>query len=217
MSVVTIRGKLGSGASEIGKLVANKLHTDYVDREIIAEVAERLRRSTQEITKKEMPSGSLGGRILEALSYGFPEVGFAGAYLPAGELPLDDTKYLAGLEFVIKKLAASSSIVIRGRGSEFILKDYPGALHVLVVASLSKRVKRVMESLKIDEESAKKEIVQSDSSRRQFIERYFHAEMEAPIHYDLVLNTDHLTYEDAASIVVNAIPFKERASPKDSC
>ena len=35
MSVVTIRGRLGSGAPEIGKLVADKLHADYVDREII--------------------------------------------------------------------------------------------------------------------------------------------------------------------------------------
>jgi hypothetical protein len=32
MSLVTIRGQLGSGAPEIGKEVAHKLHFDYVDR-----------------------------------------------------------------------------------------------------------------------------------------------------------------------------------------
>ena len=51
-----------------------------------------------------------------------------GAYVPVWEIPLDDTSYLVGLESVIKELASSQSIVIRGRGSQFILKDYPGTL-----------------------------------------------------------------------------------------
>lgn len=41
MPVVTIRGQLGSGASEIGREVANRLHVDYVDREVIAEALGR--------------------------------------------------------------------------------------------------------------------------------------------------------------------------------
>ena len=43
MPVITIRGKLGSGAPEIGKLVAESLHIDYIDREIIAH---NIRRAT---------------------------------------------------------------------------------------------------------------------------------------------------------------------------
>ena len=38
MPVVTIRGQLGSGAPEIGKLIAEKLQCDYVDREIISQI-----------------------------------------------------------------------------------------------------------------------------------------------------------------------------------
>ena len=55
MSVVTIRGQLGSGAPEIGRQIADRLHADYVDREIIAKVAARLRRQEQEVIEKEMP------------------------------------------------------------------------------------------------------------------------------------------------------------------
>jgi hypothetical protein len=40
MSVVTIRGQAGGGSPQIGRLVADRLHVDYVDREIIAKVAE---------------------------------------------------------------------------------------------------------------------------------------------------------------------------------
>ena len=67
MSVITIRGQLGSGAPEVGRQIADRLHADYVDREIIAEVAARLRRQEQEVIAKEMPPSSLLGRIAEAL------------------------------------------------------------------------------------------------------------------------------------------------------
>jgi len=69
------------------------------------------------------------------------------------------------------------------------------------------RVKRVMEDIKLDEENAKKEIARSDNSHRTFIKRYFQAELEDPVNYDLVLNTEHLSFEAAASIVVGAVQY----------
>jgi cytidylate kinase len=208
MSIATIRGRLGSGAPEIGRQVADRLHADYVDREIIAAVAARLHRQEQDVTAKEMPPSSLLDHIAEAL--GRSGMYFEGAYLPAWEIPLDDTRYLEALESVVKELAQSQSLVIRGRGSQFILKDYPKVLHVLVVAPLEVRLERVMQNLKLDQETAKREIDHFDNSRREFIKRYFHAELEDPTCYDLVINTEHLSFRAAASIVVDALPFKEK-------
>src|SRR3972149_1019508 len=123
MGVVTIRGQLGSGAPEIGRLVAEGLHADYVDREIIAKVAATLEAAEEEVSAKEMPPGSLLGRIAAALGRGYA-VGaghgiesYAAIYLPTRETSLDDGRYLAGLSSVIQELAAGGSIVIRGRGS----------------------------------------------------------------------------------------------------
>lgn len=210
MSVVTIRGRLGSGAPEIGRGVAHKLHVDYVDREIIAEVAARLHRQEPDVIAKEMPPASLRGRIAEALERGFTMgAGFEGSYLPVWEMPLDDTRYLEALRALIKELAAGRSIVIYGRGSQFILRDHPRALHVSVTAPVEVRLKRVMESLRLDEERARQEIARFDKSAREFIRRYFRAELEDPVHYDLVINTEHLTFEAATSIVVDALGFKE--------
>ena len=55
MPLITIRGTLGSGAPEIGKQIAARFHIDYVDREIIAEIAERLKRPKYDVEAKEMP------------------------------------------------------------------------------------------------------------------------------------------------------------------
>jgi cytidylate kinase len=208
MAVMTIRGQLGSGAQEIGRLVADRIHADYVDREIIAAVAARLRWPERDIAEKEMPPGSLLGRIAEAL--GRAGV-YEGAYLPAQQMSLDDTHYLTGLESVIRELAESQSIVILGRGSQFILREYPGIIHVLVVAPLEVRVERVMEALKRDEQSVKQEIGRFDNSHREFARRYFNAELEDPLYYDLVVNTQHLSFEAASSIIVGALPFTDRS------
>jgi cytidylate kinase len=96
------------------------------------------------------------------------------------------------------------------KASRTILRDYDRALHVLVVTPPEARVKRVMESLKLAEEAAKREIARSDGSRREFTKRYFHADLEDPAHYDLVVNTGFLNFEDAASIIVDATLLKDR-------
>ena len=208
MPVITIRGQYGSGSAEIGELIAQKLNIDYVDREIIAGVAERLRRPSTSIADKEMPPSTLLGRISEAMAQTacLGDGIYAGVYSPLCEIPLNDTNYLSGLEYVIKELAASQSIVIRGRGSHFILKDFPGAFHVLIVAPIAARVKRVMERKKLNEVDARKEIARFDDGSREFVKRYFKANIADPINYDMVINTNHLSIEGAASIIVEALP-----------
>ena len=211
MSVVTIRGQLGSGAPEVGKEVAARLHADYVDREIIAEVAARLHRQEQDVLAKEMPPSNLLGRIAEALehSYGF-DVGFEGAYLPSWQIPLNDTRYFQALETVVKELARKQSLVLRGRGSQFILKDFPGVVHTLAVAPFKVRMKRVMENFQLNQEDAKREIDRFDKSSREFIKRYFKAEWEDPVHYDIVINTERLSFQAAASLIINATLAKSQ-------
>ena len=206
MAIITIRGQMGSGATEIGRQVADRLHIDFVDREIIAKVAAQLQREEEEVITKEMPPGSLIGRIVEAL--GNSGVDFQGAYVPFWQTPLGDTRYLQALETVVKELARSESLVIQGRGSQFILKDHPGALHVLVVAPMEVRVKRVMQDSHLNQEAAKREIANYESSRREFIKRYFKADREDPVFYDLIVNTGYFTYQAATSIIVGALPLK---------
>lgn len=219
MSIVTIRGQLESGAPEVGKEVANRLQADYVDREIIAEVAARLKRQEQEVIAKETPPSTLFVRIAEALESGYAfGDGIAGAYLPVGQIPLADNRYLQALESVVKEVARcrTKPLVILGRGSQFILKDYSGILHVLVVAPMEERVKRVMEHLKIGPEAGRQEITRYDNSLRKFFKRYFKLEPEEPTHYDLVINTGRFSFQTAASIVVDALSFKTLSSGTSS-
>ena len=111
----------------------------------------------------------------------------------------------------MKRLASGPPLVIGGRGSQFILKEYPGSLHVFVVAPLEVRVKRVMHDLNLDQEAARQEIASFDSSRREFTKRHFQAEREDPLHYDLVINTERLSFDAAASSIISAFRSQKPA------
>jgi hypothetical protein len=188
MPVITIRGPFGSEAPEIGELIARKLGIDYVDRKIIADVAQQLRTSSQAIAEKEMPPSTLLGRIAEAIrsNYAF-DSGYLDMYMPLVDIPLDDKNYLAGLQHVIKEMAKCQAIVIRGRGSQFILKDFPGVF----------------------------QIKQFDNSIHEFTKRYFRAEIDDPVHYDLVINTGHFSVEAAAALTIQALSMKQEVPVAD--
>ena len=209
MAIITIRGQLGSGAQAIGTLIADDLGYDYVDREIIAKVATALSRHGYDIEEKEMPAPGFLGRIAESLQHGYgPGTTADGKFIPMIpplELPLEKSDYLACLVTVIEDLSSKGPIVICGRGSQFILRDRPDAFHVLVIAPLELRVKRVMEDARSSEEAARKSIANYDARRREFIKRYFRSDLEDPRNYDMVLNTERVSFEVAASLVVHAV------------
>jgi cytidylate kinase len=79
-----------------------------------------------------------------------------------------------------------------------------------VVAPFKVRLKRVMENFQLNQEDAKREMDRFDKSSREFIKRYFKAEMEDPVHYDIVINTERLGFEAAAALVVNAALAKSQ-------
>jgi hypothetical protein len=214
MTIVTIRGQKGTDASELGRAVAKSLDADYVDRQIIAEVAERLKRKEDDIEAKEMPPSSLWGRIEEALdkagTYGFGEA-FPGAYMPVWEIPLNNDLYAQALEIVVKEIVRKGPIVIHGRGSQFILRDVPEAFHVLLIADLNIRIGRLMKGSGLTEEDAREEIRRFDASRNEFVRRYFKADLEDPVHYDLVVNVGRLRSTDAVRLIVEGVLAKKES------
>jgi cytidylate kinase len=213
MPVVTIRGQLGSGSPQIGRKIAEAFHFDYMDREIITRIADRLKRPRKTIIAKEILPISLKERIATFIRHDF--AGTSPLAKPSVEditLPLDDARYVKELGSVIRYLARNGSVVISGRGSQFFLRDIPGVVHILVVAPLEQRIKRVMESFGLNEEAARKKITRYDDNRREFIKKYFKSDLENPEHYDMTINTAHISYESASNMIIRAVSLKDRAA-----
>ncbi len=209
MPVITIRGQLGSGTPEIGREIARITQGDYVDKQVIAEVAELVKHPEAQIEAKEHIPTQVVQRIVAALKRAFTRSGSVeSAYLRTWEEPLDDAKYLDALETVIKDLVLGGNVVLVGRGTQFILHNYQSVLHVLLVAPLENRIERVMAQLQVNEDEARRQIEEYDRSRRAFIRRFFKRELEDPEYYDLVISTKYITYDTAARLIVSAAAEK---------
>jgi cytidylate kinase len=103
----------------------------------------------------------------------------------------------------IEQTAAKGNVVIVAHAASHALPQGPDALRVLVTASPETRAKRLAEVEGVDESDAARAVKDSDAARRDYLKRFYGVE-ELPTHYDLVVNTDGLTFDQAADLVLAA-------------
>jgi cytidylate kinase len=73
-----------------------------------------------------------------------------------------------------------------------------------VTAPGNVRAKRLSTTEGVPPEAADAAIAASDLERRDYLKRFYGVKEELPTHYDIVINTDVLTAEQAAAVVAAA-------------
>jgi hypothetical protein len=222
MSVITVSRQMASHGCETAAQVARTLDFRFVDREIINRAAEGAgvpKIALQEIAyegRRNVVDRILGGlnamppvpqtaeawRREAAASVARPFGGIFSPVLPAVGVTLKD--YVDVVEMVIRDLAREGEVVIVGRGSQVLLRDTPGALHVQVVAPFDYRVATLARREEVTEAEASKRVRASDQARRDYLRRYHRVDWLDPTLYDMVLNTAKIPPPMAADIVVEA-------------
>ena len=236
MAIVTINGQRGSGAPEIGVEVAKRLQYSYVDRQVLGEAAKRLGMTEEVLEEKEL-SVQPGSRILRVLKriademgtattgrfplfYGLSDVSqdydeimderLLGEHLPDDQniLNVDDQSFLNATVSVVREIADAGNVVIVGRASNVILKDYSHALHVGLISELASRIALVAqrEGLPLDE--ARESTIRAERARVQYFRKYFDVSADDPSRFHLVMNTHLLGTARAVDIVVASVQSK---------
>jgi cytidylate kinase len=105
----------------------------------------------------------------------------------------------------ILNLAAIGHVILVGRGSNIVTRKLAAGFHVRLVGSYEKRVQHIQAyygfNRKMSEEFVKKE----DEGRRNYLKSYFNVGIDDPLLYDLVVNTDSISYGEAARIIGHAV------------
>ncbi len=203
--VVCISSEDGSGAAEAARLVAETLGFRMIDEDIVARAAVQAGVEEEVIADVERRKSILI-RLLEGMG---PASMAAGPILtPAdmvgyGEPASDELRAL--IKSVIEETAAAGNVVIVAHAASLTLAARDDVLRVLVTASAQTRRRRVAALLQVDETEAARVLKRSDAGRADYIKRFYGIGAEQPTHYDLVINTDKLTPDDAARLVVDAV------------
>lgn len=204
-TVVTISASYGSGGSEIGPRLAERLGVPFLDRAIPVSVAERLEIPVQEAMDREEVAPSTFSRWLTHFA---PAVQmFAGAVVlpePTGN-PADDEALRAATEQVLREYAsAGSGAVILGRAGAVVLAGIPGALHVRLDAPQQARVRQAARLRGIDERTAAKELRASDTARETYVRHWYGLDPRDPALYHLVLDSTALALEGCVELIAQA-------------
>lgn len=202
--VVCVSQTEGSGGTQIASLVADRLGFQYVDEEIIARAAAKGGISPGEVADEEKRKSVLS-RLLQELGRGgaVESYGLSGTAELATEGPAADE--IRGLiQEAIEETAGRGDVVIVAHAASRALSAQPEVLRVLVTASPETRAQRLSESRGIESKAARRSITDSDAARADYLRRFYDVAAELPTHYDLVINTDVLSIEQAAELVAQA-------------
>ncbi len=202
--VITISREVGSGGRTIGRALAEKLGVRFCDKNLINSLVEKFDLSAKNI---EMIKGQKKNWLADILQRITP-VPHAGALGSTGQefapAVTNDELFRAESE-ILKEIAAQESCVIAGRSGFFVLKDCPNKLDILIRSSLSNRISRIVEKQNVSREEAERIVERVDAQRENFVRRYTDTSRYDARNYDLVLNVDGLTGDEAVDIILKYI------------
>jgi hypothetical protein len=200
--LVCISHAEGAAGEQVGRLVADRLGFVYVDEEIVARAAARGRIDPADVADEERRK-SLLERVLVGLGQGGSEA-WAGLVPPGvgGEKARDDVRAL--ISETIELTAARGRAVIVAHAASYAVGRGTDALRVLVTASPDTRAARLASAKGLEQAEGARAVNDSDAGRADYLKRFYRIGEELPTHYDLVVNTDAVSVEQAAGLIALA-------------
>jgi len=201
MAVVTISRELGSEGDTVVDILCEKIGYSRVDTAALSQIAEDAGVDIKALLAKERAVTQKPRLISNQMTslYGRAPTAFA------RKTDLDDQTYARVVRETIERFARKENAVIVGRGGQMVLRDWPRALHVHLYAPAGVRIQRAMKRFNSSELEARRRIRASDERKRQYIRNmHRNANWKDLKHYDLAINTGHISPEVAARIIIQA-------------
>lgn len=105
----------------------------------------------------------------------------------------------------ILQLAYVGNVIIIERGANVVTSRMDNVFHVRLISEPNSRIKHTMEVYNLNREDAIKFIEKDDVGRKNYLETYFHKDIDDPHLYHLIINTDIVPHQEAAEIIGRAL------------
>lgn len=210
MAVITISRQYGCGGSEIAARVSQRLGYTYVDKQIIAEAAEKsglpVNSGEVEFVAYHSELGNFIDRLL------FPGPARVAQISVRGDdedsVFVEDLDRVSALNLVRNAIYAAyqrGNAVIVGRGGQAVLQNMTEVLHVRMIAPFPYRLLHLKQSRGLDVEEASRLIAQHDRRTAAYLKEVFSIDWNDPLLYHMVINTARWEPDVAASLILDAV------------
>ena len=202
--IITISRELGSGGRTVGRKLAEALGVRYSDKELISKLRNKFQLSAVGIEKlKGEKKTWFSPKEAARLEKDKPSIQ---EFRP--DVTTDDV-FKAETE-ILKAIASEGSCVIAGRSGFFALKDEPNKVNLFFTASYEHRVQRVMTKQLLSRKEAEEVIAEVDTRRENYVKRYTGTSRYDARNYDLVINMDDLSEDEAVSLILDYLKFHKK-------
>jgi cytidylate kinase len=183
MSVVAICETFGSQGTEIGRALSRALGWEFADREIIGKAAERYGESVMELHHVSEEKPTLWERFTDSTRH-----------------------YVSCIEATILEMAARGEVVLVGHGAAIILREIPHVLRVRITAPEALRASRVRDEQGLATSQGALEFVrEADHERSARMKFLYRVDLDDPLLYDVVINTERMTVDAGMRIIREAL------------
>ena len=187
--VVTIARQYGSGGKTIGEMYAKEMGIPCYGRNLLQMAADESGISEQLFMQ-------LDEKLRNSPLLRMTTDVYDGKVISPGHKDFVSAKNLFNYQAeIIKRVAKTENCVIVGRAADFVLKDYPNVVSVLVHASPEFNLARAMERNSMTTAEMEKFIASTDKYRAEYYKHYTGREWSDARNYDLCLNSGKLGFE----------------------
>jgi cytidylate kinase len=204
--VITINRELGSGGRTIGEKLSKKLNVPFYDKALIQQLKEQYHLTVEQIEflkgQKHNWWADCKRSMMMMPNYVGPS--YIGTPVNMPDFLITDEIFQTETE-ILKGIAEDGSCIIAGRSGFHIFRDHPNHLSILIQASMQHRIERLVRKREITYEQAREIIEQVDEARENYVKKYTGSSRYDTRNYDLVINMDDHTEDEALEIILKYI------------
>lgn len=189
--IITISREFGSGGREFAKRLADYLNLQYIDNEIITEMANETKLNSDFLTEK-LEKGLVNYPITYAHSFSSIAL-------------LNTSVSLLALQHnIIKKIAAKTECIIVGRGADAILDVYH-PYKIFIYADMESKINRCIKRMNNGEFYSRKQLEHQiksiDKNRKNTHNLYSNYAWGDKEGYHLCINTSNINICDIVPLI----------------
>lgn len=189
--VVTISRQFGSLGRTISQRLSEKLGIEFWDRDIVETAARRMGQPVSAISDEEETAKST---IFLRKKYKMSLTTYS----------INDEIFETEKNIILDAAKKESCIIV-GRCGDYILKDHPNHLGVYIYAPYEQRMKNCIETLMMDEKTAKKMIRDVDMARTYYQRKYC-PDIKSVLDYkNLMIDSSRFGVEGTAEIIAQTV------------
>jgi cytidylate kinase len=204
--VITINRELGTCGRTIGEKLSKKLNVPFYDKALIQQLKEQYHLTVEQIEflkgQKHNWWADCKRSMMMMPNYVGPS--YIGTPVNMPDFLITDEIFQTETE-ILKGIAEDGSCIIAGRSGFHIFRDHPNHLSILIQASMQHRIERLVRKREITYEQASEIIEQVDEARENYVKKYTGSSRYDTRNYDLVINMDDHTEDEALEIILKYI------------